>query len=69
MQLNLFKKKSILKKQQKQDGDLSGKKISNKITKVFRTSPQSTSEVTESETEISKGRSISPQKDSKLLMT
>ena len=31
-------------------------------------SPQSTSEITESETEISKGRSISPQKDSKLLM-
>ena len=48
-------------------GNLIGKKITNKITKVLRNSPQNTSETVGSETEIPKERSISQKKRQKIV--
>ena len=47
--------------------NLTGNKITNKITNVSRTSPQISSAKVENETEIPKERYVSPEKRQKII--
>ena len=62
--------KNIIQKTTKATDDLTGKNIADKITKISRTTPQTSLEAenTEHNKEIPKERYISSEKDRKLLM-
>ena len=74
MHLKLLQKKAI-QKTTEVTGELIGNKVTYKIAKVSRNSPQNSLEKVKNETknirldgEIPKGRYISPEKNNKLLM-
>ena len=75
MLLKLLLKKQEIQNKAEAAGDLTGNKISDKIRKVSRISPQKTSGIVKSKTEnighdkeIPKERYISPEKAEQLLM-
>ena len=66
MHLNLFQRKNNSRKAEA-TSYLIGNKITNKITKFSKKSPQNTSETVKRETEIPRERYISPEERQKVI--